>query len=84
MKPVEKVLRDSKISKSEVDEIVLVSGSTRIPKIKSLLTEFFNGKEPNSSINPDEAVAWCSSTSIYFEWIWEKQEMKFYYWMSLH
>ena len=58
MKPVEKVLRDSKISKSEVDEIVLVGGSTRIPKIKSLLTEFFNGKEPNSSINPDEAVAY--------------------------
>ena len=58
MKPVEKVLRDSKISKSDVHEIVLVGGSTRIPKIKSLLKDYFNGKEPNSSINPDEAVAY--------------------------
>ena len=51
MEPVEKVLRDAKISKSEVHEIVLVGGSTRIPKIQSLLTEFFNGKELNKSIN---------------------------------
>ena len=58
MEPVEKVLRDAKISKSEVHEIVLVGGSTRIPKIQSLLTEFFNGKELNKSINPDEAVAY--------------------------
>merc|ERR1711957_1139766 len=57
MDPVEKVLRDSKMSKGSVDEIVLVGGSTRIPKIQSLLTDFFNGKEPNKSINPDEAVA---------------------------
>ena len=57
MIPVEKVLRDSKLSKSEIDEIVLVGGSTRIPKIQELLTEFFNGKQLNKSVNPDEAVA---------------------------
>jgi len=57
MEPVEKVLRDAKISKKDVDEVVLVGGSTRIPKIQSLLQQFFNGKEPNRSINPDEAVA---------------------------
>merc|ERR1719146_536434 len=57
MEPVEKVLRDAKIAKKEVDEVVLVGGSTRIPKIQSLLKQFFNGKEPNKSINPDEAVA---------------------------
>merc|ERR1712159_445560 len=58
MQPVEKVLRDAKISKKDVDEVVLVGGSTRIPKIQSLLQQFFNGKEPNRSINPDEAVAY--------------------------
>merc|ERR1712188_108146 len=58
MEPVEKVLRDAKISKKDVDEVVLVGGSTRIPKIQSLLKQFFNGKEPNRSINPDEAVAY--------------------------
>merc|ERR1711953_15037 len=58
MDPVEKVLRDAKMSKGSVDEIVLVGGSTRIPKIQSLLTDFFNGKEPCKSINPDEAVAY--------------------------
>jgi heat shock protein 1/8 len=58
MEPVEKVLRDSKIDKSSVHEIVLVGGSTRIPKIQKMVSEFFNGKEPNKSINPDEAVAY--------------------------
>jgi len=58
MEPVNKCLRDSKISKGQVDEIVLVGGSTRIPKIQSMLQDFFNGKEPNRSINPDEAVAY--------------------------
>jgi L1 cell adhesion molecule like protein len=57
MEPCEKVLRDAKIAKNQVDEVVLVGGSTRIPKIQSLLAEFFNGKEPCKSINPDEAVA---------------------------
>merc|ERR1719217_1815395 len=58
MAPVEQVLADVKASKSDVHEIVLVGGSTRIPKIQQLLTEFFNGKEPNKGINPDEAVAY--------------------------
>ncbi|TYZ61973.1 hypothetical protein PybrP1_007283 [[Pythium] brassicae (nom. inval.)] len=57
MDPVEKVLRDSKLSKSQVHEVVLVGGSTRIPKVQQLLSDFFNGKEPCKSINPDEAVA---------------------------
>jgi heat shock protein 1/8 len=56
--PVEKVLKDAKMSKGEIDEIVLVGGSTRIPKIQSMLSEFFNGKELNKSINPDECVAY--------------------------
>jgi len=58
MQPVEMVLQDAKISKSQVDEIVLVGCSTRIPKIQEMLSEFFNGKELNKSINPDEAVAY--------------------------
>jgi len=58
MDPVDRVLRDAKISKGAVHEIVLVGGSTRIPKIQSLLQDFFNGKELNKSINPDEAVAY--------------------------
>ncbi len=56
--PVEKVIKDSKISKSNIDEIVLVGGSTRIPKIQSQLENYFNGKGLNKSINPDEAVAY--------------------------
>jgi L1 cell adhesion molecule like protein len=58
MDPVEKVLKDSKIDKGNVDEIVLVGGSTRIPRVQKLVSDFFNGKEPNKSINPDEAVAY--------------------------
>ncbi|ORY98446.1 hsp71-like protein [Syncephalastrum racemosum] len=58
MEPVEKVLRDAKIDKGSVHEIVLVGGSTRIPKIQKLVSDFFNGKEPCKSINPDEAVAY--------------------------
>lgn len=57
MDPVEKVLKDSKIDKASVNEIVLVGGSTRIPKVQKLVSDFFSGKEPNKSINPDEAVA---------------------------
>lgn len=56
--PVEKVLLDAKIDKSQIDEIVLVGGSTRIPKVQSILSEFFNGKKLNHSVNPDEAVAY--------------------------
>jgi len=58
MEPVEKVLRDAKIDKGNVHEIVLVGGSTRIPKIQKMVSDFFHGKEPNKSINPDEAVAY--------------------------
>uniref|UniRef100_H3B4D4 Heat shock protein family A (Hsp70) member 1B n=2 Tax=Latimeria chalumnae TaxID=7897 RepID=H3B4D4_LATCH len=56
--PVEKALRDAKLDKSHIHEIVLVGGSTRIPKIQKLLQDFFNGRELNKSINPDEAVAY--------------------------
>merc|ERR1719456_321838 len=58
MEPVEKCLKDSKLSKSQVHEIVLVGGSTRIPKVQTMLSEFFNGKSLNREINPDEAVAY--------------------------
>merc|ERR1719231_658099 len=58
MEPVERVLRDAHTSKGSVDEVVLVGGSTRIPKIQQLLKDFFSGKEPSKSINPDEAVAY--------------------------
>jgi heat shock protein 5 len=56
--PVQKVLEDADMSKSEVDEIVLVGGSTRIPKVQGLLKEYFDGKEPSKGVNPDEAVAY--------------------------
>jgi len=55
--PVQKVLEDADMAKTEVDEIVLVGGSTRIPKVQTLLKEFFDGKEPSKGVNPDEAVA---------------------------
>ncbi|XP_029996659.1 heat shock 70 kDa protein 1-like [Sphaeramia orbicularis] len=58
LEPVEKALRDAKMDKSQIHDIVLVGGSTRIPKIQKLLQEFFNGRELNKSINPDEAVAY--------------------------
>ena len=56
--PLDNVLKDSKLSKSDVHDVVLVGGSTRIPKVISMVQEYFNGKEPNRSINPDEAVAY--------------------------
>tara|TARA_B110000211_G_scaffold213414_2_gene253910 strand:+ start:21115 stop:23052 length:1938 start_codon:yes stop_codon:yes gene_type:complete len=58
MLPVERVLKDAKLSKPEINEVVLVGGSTRIPKVQEMLSAFFNGKELNKSINPDEAVAY--------------------------
>merc|ERR1712121_139815 len=58
LQPVEKALRDAKLDKSAIHDIVLVGGSTRIPKVMKLLSDFFNGKELNRSINPDEAVAY--------------------------
>ena len=64
--PIIKVLKDSSVSKTNVDEIVLVGGSTRIPRIQTLLSEFFNGKELSKGINPDEAVAYgaCVQAAI--------------------
>jgi len=56
--PVGKVMSDAGLKKTEVDEVVLVGGSTRIPKVQLLLKDYFNGKEPNRGINPDEAVAY--------------------------
>jgi len=56
--PVKKVMEDSSFKKNQLDEIVLVGGSTRIPKVQQLIKDFFNGKEPNKGINPDEAVAY--------------------------
>lgn len=58
LKPVQQVLQDSKLSKSDIHDVVLVGGSTRIPKVQSLLQDFFGGKELNKSINPDESVAY--------------------------
>jgi len=58
LKPVQTVMDDSGLKKSEIDEVVLVGGSTRIPKVQQLIKDFFNGKEPNRGINPDEAVAY--------------------------
>jgi heat shock protein 1/8 len=58
MEPVEKALRDAKLDKSKIDEVVLVGGSTRIPRIQKMLSDFMGGKELNKSINPDEAVAY--------------------------
>ncbi|KAH9583997.1 Heat shock protein 70 family [Trypanosoma melophagium] len=56
--PVQRVLEDAKLKKSDIDEIVLVGGSTRVPKVQQLIRDFFGGKEPNRGINPDEAVAY--------------------------
>jgi len=58
LEPVEKAMRDAKMDKSSINDIVLVGGSTRIPKVQKLLQDFFNGKDLNKSINPDEAVAY--------------------------
>jgi heat shock protein 1/8 len=65
MEPVETVLKYSSLSKSLIDEIVLVGGSTRIPKVQELLTNYFNGKELNKSINPDEAVAYGATVQVF-------------------
>jgi len=58
LEPVEKALRDAKMDKSSVHDIILVGGSTRIPRVRKLLQDFFNGRDLNRSINPDEAVAY--------------------------
>ena len=66
LEPVEKSLRDAKLDKGAIHDIVLVGGSTRIPKIQKLLQDFFNGKELNKSINPDEAVAYGAGMGMNF------------------
>jgi len=58
MPPVEQALKDAGLGKSQIHDIVLVGGSTRVPKIQNMLSEYFNGKQLNHSINPDEAVAY--------------------------
>merc|ERR1711998_682987 len=58
LQPVKQVLEDGGLKKNQVDEIVLVGGSTRIPKVQEMIKDFFNGKEPNRGVNPDEAVAY--------------------------
>jgi L1 cell adhesion molecule like protein len=62
---VEKVMKDAKVSKSDIDDIVLVGGSSRIPKLQQLLSDFFHGKELNRSINPDEAVAYGAAVQAH-------------------
>ena len=64
--PVESALKDAKLSKNRIEEVVLVGGSTRIPKIQKLLQDYFNGKELNKSINPDEAVAYGAGEGCFF------------------
>lgn len=63
MDPVEKALRDAKMDKAQMHDIVLVGGSTRIPKVQKLLSDFFSGKELNKSINPDEVQS-CENWSM--------------------
>src|SRR6218665_889540 len=70
LEPVEKALRDAKIDKSGIHDIVLVGGSTRIPKVQKLLQDFFNGRELNKSINPDEAVAYGAGQYLTLLLLW--------------
>lgn len=65
MDTVEKVMLDSKLAKSDIDDVVLVGGSSRIPKIQQMLSDFFNGKELNKSINPDEAIAYGAAVQAH-------------------
>lgn len=76
--PVEKSLRDAKMDKGQIHDIVLVGGSTRIPKIQKLLQDYFNGKELNKSINPDEAVAYGAGKWLLFELSWAFHNLSLY------
>ena len=74
MEPVEKCLRDAKMDKSSIHDVVLVGGSTRIPKVQQLLQDFFNGKELCKSINPDEAVAYGAAVQVrvlQWKYVWK-------------
>jgi len=78
LEPVEKAMRDAKLDKSSISDIVLVGGSTRIPKVQKLLQDFFNGKELNKSINPDEAVAYGAAVqAAILELAWKHNIMDF-------
>ena len=70
MTPVQKVLEDADMKKSDIAEVVLVGGSTRIPKVQQLVKEFFDGKEPSRGINPDEAVGKSFDPFSQHEWAW--------------
>lgn len=65
MEPLEQVLRDSKIAKDRVHEVVMVGGSSRIPKVRQMVSDFFNGKKLNDSVNPDEAVAYGAAVQAH-------------------
>lgn len=65
MEPIEQVLRDAKMSKDQVNEIVMVGGSSRIPRIRQLVSDYFNGKKLNDSVNPDEAVAYGAAVQAH-------------------
>jgi len=66
LEPVEKALRDAKLDKTSIDELVLVGGSTRIPKVQKILQDFFGGKELHKSINPDELVLGCTPIGVVY------------------
>jgi len=66
MKPIEQVLKDANVKKEAIAEVVLVGGSTCIPKVQQLLKEYFGGKEPSKGINPDEAVACSAAVQVFF------------------
>ena len=76
---VENVLKDANVSKAKIDEIVLVGGSTRIPKMQSQLSDYFRGKKLCASINPDEAVAYGNSSSISYQVRNLKSSMTYFY-----
>jgi heat shock protein 5 len=64
-------MEDANMKKTDIDEIVLVGGSTRIPKVQQLLKEYFDGKEPNKGINPDEAVAYGAAVQVCYHYgVW--------------
>ena len=65
MEPIEQVLRDSKMSKDQIHEVVMVGGSSRIPKVRQMVSDFFNGKKLNDSVNPDEAVAYGAAVQAH-------------------
>lgn len=75
MDPVEKALRDAKMDKAQVHDIVLVGGSTRIPKVQKLLSDFFSGKELNKSINPDEVSCHLNQSVLRSKVLWVAVEL---------